>query len=145
VLGKGRASPALLSGMRSDLWPFPRHSLRESETRPRREVQCVPTRGVCRRDAGNHKLPSGSGATDPARLADFKEAVEGPQKSARADPRHRNEFPARQCLLHPARLGFGEDTAFRSPNNQRRAGDAAQRPAAIGAGGSGHTSLVRRA
>jgi hypothetical protein len=51
VLGKGPPSLALLNGMRPDLWPFPRHSLRESETPPRREVQCVPTRGVCRRDA----------------------------------------------------------------------------------------------
>jgi hypothetical protein len=144
VLAKGRPSLALLNGMRPDLWPFPQHSLRESETRPRREVQCVP-RGVCRRDAGYHKLPSRPGATDPARLADFKEAVEGPQKSARADPRHRNEFPARQRLHHPAHLGFGEDIAFRSPNNQRRAGDVAQRPAAIGAGGSGHTSPIWRA
>jgi hypothetical protein len=57
------------------------------------------------------------------------------------DPRHRDEFPARQRLHYPARLGFGEDIAFRSPNNQRRTGDAAQHPAAIGAGGSGRTSL----
>jgi hypothetical protein len=61
------------------------------------------------------------------------------------DPRHRNEFPAQQRLHHPARLGFGEDIAFRSPNDRRRAGDAAQRRAAIEAGGSGRTSLVWRA
>ena len=31
---------------------------RKRKTRPRGEAQCVPTSGVCRRDAGNHKLPS---------------------------------------------------------------------------------------
>jgi hypothetical protein len=72
VLGKGRAGAALLSGMRPDLWAFPRHSLRESETRPRGEVQCVPRAECAAAMPETTRLPSRPGATDPARLAGFQ-------------------------------------------------------------------------
>ena len=103
----------------------------------------VPTRGVCRRDAGNTNSEP-PGATDAARLADFKEAVEGPQKPARADPGTATSSPrSSACTIR--RAWASERTSLSVPQTiSIRAGDQARRRAVIGAGvigkGTGHFS-----
>jgi len=121
--------------MPSDFWPFPRHFTARSKSEARW--------------LGEAQGAAAAGEGLPALLISL--AVQISRKRSNAgrsrrvpDPRHRNEFPAQQSRHHPARLGFGEDIAFRTPNDQRRAGDAAQRRAVIGAGvigkGTGHFS-----